>query len=441
MAVAPDTSTSSDLTYGRIFQLYWPLALSWTLMAVEMPIALYFISRMPANEIQTAALQIVMAISIFVESPVIDLLSTSTALSKNRSHYLTLRRFVFYLMVWVTVVHAIIAFTPLYWVVTLSPYLLNLDPVVAEAARLPLMIMTTWSAFIAWRRYSQGILIRAGVTRPISVGTAVRATVILVVVGGLYWRGGIPGATVAGVALALSAAVESIFIHFVTRPIVARRFDNEDQGEEDAGGLSMGRLFKFHAPLAAATAVMLLAPPAVSFALARLPNPVVSLGAWQAASSIIFLFRTFTMALPEAVIALYKQAADEAVLRKFCSLIGGGMSLLMMLMVLTPLDTFVFTRVFTYDAEFARVAGLAILFSFLLPFLNAQMSFLRGMLTVTGRTVARFMAILVAVGSLILFLRIGLETEVLGVTLTLAMIAEMVALQWMWSRHRRRQAA
>ncbi len=87
-------------------------------MSVEGPLSVALISRLPGAEVSTAAFQIMMGLALWLESPIIDLLSTSTTLAKSRQNYVQLSRFVWWLIATVTIAHALVAFTPLYWIVT-----------------------------------------------------------------------------------------------------------------------------------------------------------------------------------------------------------------------------------------------------------------------------------------------------------------------------------
>ena len=90
---ALDTTPTPSLSQRRIF-LYWlPLAASWLLMASEMPYVNAMLARISEAERMIAAFGVVAAISITIESPVINLLSTSTAKARNRQHYLDAQAF------------------------------------------------------------------------------------------------------------------------------------------------------------------------------------------------------------------------------------------------------------------------------------------------------------------------------------------------------------
>jgi hypothetical protein len=143
-----------------------PLAASWVLMTLEGPLIQAAIARLPEPGTSLAAVGIVVSLSVTIESPVIMLLATSTALSRDPAAYQVLRRFMLGLNLILTIVAAVVAFTPVYdWVV---PGAMGVPTDIAAAARPGMQIMTLWSAAIGWRRFYQGILIRFGETRRVT---------------------------------------------------------------------------------------------------------------------------------------------------------------------------------------------------------------------------------------------------------------------------------
>src|SRR5262249_38846476 len=147
-------------------------AASWALMSAEGPILQAVIARLPDVETQLAAFGIMMSVEITVESPVIMLLATSTALVSGPRSFHALRRFMICVNAVVTITAALVAFAPLYDVIVRD--LIGVPPSIAAAAQSGMQIMTFWSAAIGWRRFYQGVLIRYGETRWIGYGTLAR---------------------------------------------------------------------------------------------------------------------------------------------------------------------------------------------------------------------------------------------------------------------------
>jgi progressive ankylosis protein len=468
-AVILEEKRSSDrpepaLTYALILKLYVPLALSWVFMALEGPSVTAIIGRLPHRELNSAAMLVLFSIAMWVESPVIDLLSTATTLAKNRQHYAQLSRYVWYLIAWVTVAHAVVVFTPVYNLLALR--VLSLPPNVAAQARLGLALMVPWSGFIGWRRYLQGILIRFHQTRLISIGTFTRVTTISIVGWSLFAFSKMPSIVIAGTALTTAVAMESIFIHFASRATVRREFSTEtppdaaddmgyapsgiaetaltsaaipDAVPKNDGYLTFRKLLSFHMPLAATTVVALIGGPLISAALSNSKEPVLSLASWQVVSTLVWLCRTIEFALPEVIITLYKDAKSAAMLRQFSIRVGLTISGAMLLMAVTGGDRLFFGKILGESDATVAMAHLAFCCTITLPLIGCQQNYIKGMLTAHHLTTARFMSSLVSFTTLIAMLIIGVKLGWTGVVnaavaLNVAILGEVLVLFTFWRR-------
>jgi progressive ankylosis protein len=436
-------------SYGEILTFFFPLAISWLFMAFELPITSAVVSRSAAPEIQTAAMLMLGGLALWIESPVIDLLATSTTLTKSPRDFAVISRFVWWMMGLCTVVHAAVALTPLWGLVTLG--LLGVPPEVSEAARIPMAIMIPWSAFIGWRRYLQGILIRFGRTRLVGWGTGVRVATMALASFSLFISGWLTGVEVAAVALTCSVCTEALFIHWASRETVRTYLVSPSPLESGRGGettlqpersghgeLTMGRLLRFHLPLTATTATFMASLPLSSAAIARAHDGVSAMAAWQVASSLAFLHRTVVFALPEPVIALYKGPRSAVKLARFCAMVGLAGSLSIVAFALLGLDRLFFRRVVGAPESVVGIASFAYLACVLLPTLGALQSYLRGMLTAHHRTASRFSAVIVSTAVLagVLFLGVALGWSgvvVAAAAVTLSAAAELAVLGWSWT--------
>ncbi|NJN55039.1 MAG: hypothetical protein HC804_09955 [Anaerolineae bacterium] len=72
----------------NVFLFWLPLFTSWLLMTAEGPIVSATINRLPNEVVMLAAQGIVVSLSVLIESPIINLLATSTALVKDRATFL-----------------------------------------------------------------------------------------------------------------------------------------------------------------------------------------------------------------------------------------------------------------------------------------------------------------------------------------------------------------
>jgi hypothetical protein len=418
---------AEPLGHRTIFRFYFPLALSWLFMAIESPISVGVLSRLPQPELNTAAFFVMMALALWIESPVIDLLSTSTTLAKTRDSFRVLTKFTLWILGFVTAIHALVAFSPLFhWI---SVDLLGVPAHIADAAKPGFQIMTLWSACIGWRRFLQGVMIRFGATKLVGFGTFVRMSTMTVTALSLYFFAELRSIDIAAIALMASVASEAIYVHIAAGPIVRNRLELAEVAADVP--LSYRKLIAFHAPLTATTTVMMLGSPLVAWALAKAASPETALAGWQVSSTLAWMCRTVVFALPEVVITLYRDEQSAEKLRRFCLSVGVVTSAVLVLFALFRIDVAFFTNVLKAERNVAEVAHAAFFAVAATPLIGAMQSYVRGMLTAHHKTVARFTAVIVSMTALALFLFLTIILGFAGViSAALALTAAMAAELW-----------
>lgn len=374
------TLAASVFSQRQILGFWLPLAASWWLMSAEGPILQAAIARLPDMKTQLAAFGIVLSLEIAIESPVIMLLATSTALATSAANYRTLRRFVAWTNLLVTIVAAVVAFTPVYDGIV--PGIMGIPRHISEAARPGMKIMTLWSAAIGIRRFYQGVLIRQGRTRSVGLGTFIRLVSSAGTGITLAIFTQLPGVHIATIGLMAGVLVEAAFVLQIVQPTLHRlRIDSQE-----SEAISFSEVVRYHAPLAATSLLTLLAQPLIGAGLARMPLPEESLAAWPVVWGILFLFRSPAMALPEAVIALVTERRLLGEVRRFCLRVGIASSIAMVLLAATPLLALYLHYFAGLPDSLAHSATIGLSIGLVIPYLNAQHSWFRGLLMAARRT-------------------------------------------------------
>ena len=161
------------LTYRRILLFWGPLALTWLMMAFEQPFLIAFIARLNDAKFNLAAFGIAGSFAMIIESPIIMLMSASTALVTGRNSYRKLKRFTDILNGVITGIQLIFLIPPVFNFVVIG--LMEVPEEIARIAHIALIIFLPWAASIGYRRFYQGILIRSHLTRRVTYGTLVTA--------------------------------------------------------------------------------------------------------------------------------------------------------------------------------------------------------------------------------------------------------------------------
>lgn len=421
----------------NIFLFWLPLFASWLLMTAEGPIVSATINRLPNEVIMLAAQGIIVSLSVTIESPIINLLATSTALVKDRHSYLLMRRFTIHWMVLLTAVTIIIAFTPVFDLIVIG--LLSTPEEVAAWVQPGMQIMTFWSAAIAWRRFLQGVLIGFGQPNKMAWGTIIR----LLASGGVAIGLGLFANDLAGVIIGTSALMagvvaEAIFATLAVRPLLKNELApkaSPTKGE----ALTYNQLFWFHLPLAGTSLMILLVQPLITSSLAKLDNPIQSLAAWPVLFQILLMARAAAFALPEAVIALTKGPDSYRSIRRFAGQLAAGVTVFMLFFTLSPLANFYIFVIQDMTQAVGELVQSTLLFYLLFPGLTAVAMWLRGMLIHGRHTKAVNMAMVINIIVTAVVLAIGLQFYLPGLptaaaALNLAVIFEIIYLVWRTKR-------
>jgi len=372
----------SDTPPRSLLSLYLPLALSFELMMLEGPSVQWAIGRLPETKIHLAAWGLTMQLSLLIESPVIMLLATATALVRDRDSYHALKEFMLRLAFYCTLVTGLVAFTPLFDLISLQ-VLGQPSPIVA-AARLPLQLMILWSAAIAWRRFYQGVLVRQGRTNRVTLGTALRLVAVLMPAYLLSSSRHYSGAVTAAIAIMSGVLVEALCAGGFALPVIAklpRRFLGNPP-------LTQQAIAKFHTPLALTTVLTLAAGPLTSAAIARLPFAIQTLAAWPVIFSALLILRGWGFAVQEITVAQLKESVGrEPALARFAAVVGVLASSATVAIATTPLAGH-YAQALGVPPDLHALVRIGILWGALLPLLAALSSFVRGILMAHQQTMA-----------------------------------------------------
>lgn len=376
---------------AEVVKLWIPLAASWLLMGLELPLLTMAVSRLPFEQTQLGAWGgVVLPISLVIEGPVIMLLAASTALCGDRASYLRVRGFMLAAGAALTLVHAAVAFTPLFDVVV-RDWLAAPDDVI-EPARLGLRIMTPWTWAIAWRRFCQGLLIRNGLSRSVGMGTLVRLLSNASVLALGVWSGQVAGIVVGASAVAVGVVSEAVYAARVAAPVIREKILPVEPTEAPLG---RGAFLKYYLPLALTPFVTLVIQPLGAASMNRLPAAELSIAAFPAVHGLVFMTRSLGFAYNEVVVSLVARPGGPAALVRFQRWLALGTSGVLLLLVTTPLASLWFERLSDLSPALAALCTAGVAVCVLMPAYQVLQSYAQGVLVKHGSTRAVSEAVVV----------------------------------------------
>lgn len=402
------------------------------LMAIELPLVSAFVARMTDPEINLAAYGgLIFPLALLIESPIIMLLAASTALCRDWNSYVKVRRFTLGAGGLLTILHILVAFTPLYHIVVRD--IIGIPEPVVGPARIGLMIMTPWTMAIAYRRFQQGVLIRFHRTGVVGVGTAIRLIVLVagLVVGFFFTNQ--PGIVIGSAAVAMAVVSEAVFVGFVVQsthrgPLREAAIHSPE--------LTWGGFSRFYTPLALTSFLGLAVLPIGSAALSRMPMSIESLAVWPVVSGLLFLLRGGGIAYQEVVVAMLDEPGGYAALNRFTGRLAAALTFVLLLVAATPLAAIWFDDISGLADGLLPLAKTSLWVGLLFPALTVLIHWYQGILMSRRRT----RGVIEATG---LFLAVSVAVMAFGVAwggasgliLWLAAVGAASGAQILWLMH------
>ena len=406
-------------------------------MGLELPLVSAVIARLAAPTIHLAAYGgVVFPLALLIESPVIMLLSASTALSRDAHAYRVGRRAMLALGGGFTAVHALVAFTPLYDL--LARRVLGVPEDVIEPARLGLRIMTPWTLSIAYRRFQQGVLIRFGRAQEVTFGTLIRlgSNATLLAVGAMI--GTWPGIVVGTVAVATGVMAEALYAGLRVRTTLRGALRAAVPQDPK---LTMGKFVRFYLPLMMTPLILFLAMPLTSAAMSRMPRALDSLATWPVVSGFLFTLRSAGFALNEVVVATLDRPHAWAALRRMTLGIALATTALLLLFTVTPIAQWWLGRVSALPPSLVALGASALGLGILVPAMSAAQSLYQGALVHAHETRGVSESVMLYLASTALVLGTGVVWgRLAGLPVALAAMGVGSLAQVGWLRWRARDA-
>lgn len=376
-------TATTKLGYMRIFRFWLPLAATWLMMSVEGPFIAAIIARLGAESVNLAAYGVAFAFALLLESPIIMLMSASTALCRDRFHYRKLRNFSLLMSLAVTLAMIIFLFPPVFDLIISR--LLGLPAEIAAITHQTLICMLAWPGMIGVRRFYQGLLISSHNTRRVAAATLMRLIVMTSAALLGYFYSPLSGAASGGLALSCGVSAEALLTRYLARHAVRDML----QRDPEAGLpiMSYREIGNYYLPLALTPFIGLGVHPMVTFFLGKSLYPVESLAIMPVLHGITFIFRALGLSYQEVAIAfLSEDRSNYREIRNFAIGLGLLVTVSLGLIAFTPLSRLWFHNLSGLSLGLSDFASLPLMINVIFPSLTVLISLQRALLIVTRKT-------------------------------------------------------
>jgi hypothetical protein len=207
----PEGTAKEELTYGRIFTFYYPLALTSLIGLASQPMMTFFMGRAVFPVESLAVFPVVVSLNFIFRSMGLSFQEVAIAyMGPKFEHFQSLSRFAFFLALGASGTLALVAFTPLadFWFVTVS----GLDPELAEFALLPTAILVPIPFASVLLSFQRAMMVTSRQTRAITVATALEVGGIALFFPLLGWKMGMVGVSAAAVSIIIGRIASNSFL-------------------------------------------------------------------------------------------------------------------------------------------------------------------------------------------------------------------------------------
>ncbi len=420
----------------KIFKTYWPLAISWLFMAADTPMITAFVSRMNDPKNVLAAHGSTYPLILLIESPVIMLTSASLTLCCDGKNYKRVKRLMLWICLYVTFLHAVFCIPPVFELI--FDRILGIPQELLPYCHQELIFVIPWSGLIGYRRFYQGILIRAGKSGKVTIGTIIRmVTMFSSLAIFLALKDHCTGAIAAGTSLTVCVALEGLY--------------NGIEGHKTAGEsllhletaeplITWKELILFVFPLVMTKFMNNIWMSIGSGAVSRMAEPVISLAVWPVISALLTLINSWGSAMLETALAQLSVKGMRRHLERFTLYVTIFTLLLFLMFALPPMNDIWFVKISSLRSELAEVSKKAFPLVILAPLLSPLLNFYQAVLVKGKRTIAVFESLMVFLVVIFTVLGFGLVTNRwMGIYVIVCGMSLATAGQVLWMRFRAHQ--
>ncbi len=435
------THPPQQITLIDLWREFLPLSLSDVTMACGDPAVTVTLAYLPEAQLNLASVGIAKSLAILFESPIIMILHASNALASNANSRLALWRFTLLSGGILSGLFYLLALPPVFNLVGLQ--WLAIPANMGASVQSIILIMGGWAFVIAWRRYFQGLLIFHGHSAALAKASLARLGVLGVTLA-IGFSLKLSGWLLAGGALMVGVISEAVLITaFAYRLGVVKELPiKEAKGDESTSHLpqNIKQVWQFYYPLANSMLVVWGGRALLLSILSRGADATTAIASWSAAWGLVLVIANSTRMVQQIVIKYQTRMAFSR-LFIFALSIGLACSLILLLMVVTPISDQAIGSFIGNDLALVAQIKPVILVCAIIPMLTALQNAGQGFLVGQGKTSRVNLATWLGTFVLLTVAFLSIQNHLAGATsaavaMVAAMITELICLwgQLYWSR-------
>ncbi len=442
------THAPHQITLIALWREFLPLSLSDVTMACGDPAVTMTLAYLPEAQVNLASLGVAKSLAVLFESPIIMILHASNALAGNATSRLALWRFTLLSGGILSGLLYLLVLPPVFSIVGIQ--WLAIPANMAASVQNIILIMGGWAFVIAWRRYFQGLLIYHGHSAALAKASLLRLVVLGITLA-LGFSLKLSGWLLAGSALMVGVTCEAILITafaykfgVVTKtPNQVSKLDNLASTKASVDShlpQNIKQVWQFYYPLANSMLVVWGGRALLLSILGRGDDATTAIASWSAAWGLVLVIANSTRMVQQIVIKYHTRMAFSS-LFMFALSIGLTCSLILLLMVATPIGDQVIGSFIGNDRVLVAQIKPVILVCAIIPMLTALQNAGQGFLVGQGKTNRVNLATWLGTFILLTVAFLSIQNHLAGATsaavaMVAAMVTELICLwgQLYWKR-------
>jgi progressive ankylosis protein len=376
------SQTTSQRSLLALLTQFIPLSLSDVAMTLGDPLQTSALSRLDFPQETLAGVGVVKGVAVFLESPIIMILHAATALGGQAKSRRALWQFTIIAGLVLSSIFLLLTWQPLYNWLLLDVF--GVSASIAARGRTAFLLMFLWPFVIAWRRFFQGLLIRAHKSIAVGWASVARLTwVIVTLIVGVSLR--FDGALLAGITMMGAILIEAILVTWFCVRLGAIAILNQ-QVNSDTKKLpqTLPGVTFYYLPLASTMLLVWGARAILLSLIARAFDGSLALAVWPAAWGLLLAIANGTRMIQQVVISAYEETSKRTLVA-FVMIVGLSFTLIPLFLGFTEQGLFLLREFLGNNPALVAASRPIIQILSCLPLLLAMQNTFQGLLIHKGK--------------------------------------------------------
>lgn len=375
-------SIDEPLSWRRLFTFFIPLGISASLVTISHVIINGTLARSANPETVIASYAIASSLLTITERPSTLLRQTCSALVRDRISFQAVNYITKAFLAFVMLIGFIIVYSPVGH--GIFKYLFGVDPSLLSSVIDVYQILMFVSVFSVIRNIYQGVIITHNRTKWLTIGMAIRLSVMYIL--SLYFvlsnniTSGRVGAIIFLAGMIIEAAVSYWEGHHIVRKMPKKQVDHPIE--------TKGHVFDFYKPLLLSSFIAMFIGPVINIMLGKTTGIILAISAFTVASSLMQLMLSFFTYIHQIVLNFHDN--NPALVKKFALSIGFIPFFLLVSTAYTPLGPWVLEHLMNVTGDLLTESLLTLRAFVLYPLVMPWLDYGNGLILLRGQTKTMF---------------------------------------------------